>query len=286
MITGTADLTNEQRARLVRLLGRPTYEVIPLKKAMEAASGLPGGSTVSVTASPSQGMAATVELAVELAVHGFAVVPHFSAKMIKSQAELEWLVAQCGSAGISQALVVGGDVGDAGPFPDGLSLLQAMADMGHPFTRIGIPGYPDGHPFIPDHTMQQALHDKARFVAWVTTQMCFSDQALLTWVADQRRRGIDLPVVIGIPGVAEVRKLAGVAARIGVGDSKRFLSSNTGLIGRLVRPGGYAPDELLTALAPLYTDPVAGVAGFHIYTFNQVETTERWRRAFLEDLDA
>lgn len=51
-----------------------------------------------------------------------------------------------------------------------------------------------------------------------------------------------------------------------------------------MRPGGYSPDALLTALAPLYADPNAAVEGFHIYTFNQAETTERWRKAFVAEL--
>lgn len=283
--TGTSDLTTEQRTSLVSLLQNPTYEVIPLKNAMVAATHLPERSTVSVTASPSKGMAATMALAAELAGRGFRVIPHLSARLTESHVELEKVIDASNDAGITEAFVVGGDAAVAGPFPDGLSLLEAMADLGHPFTRIGIPGYPEGHPDIPDDSLDQALENKAPYAAWVTTQMCFSDRAVATWVRDQRRRGIDLPVVIGLPGVAEVRKLLSIATRIGVGDSARFLSSHSGL-GKLVRPGGYAPDELLTALAPLYTEPGAGIAGLHVYTFNQVETTERWRKTFLQELEA
>ena len=231
-------------------------------------------------------MAATMELAAELAGEGFHFIPHLSARLTESLAELETVIDVSSTAGITEAFVVGGDSPVAGPFPDGLSLLQALADLGHPFTRIGLPGYPDGHPDIRDDTPHQALVDKAPYAAWVTTQMCFSDQAVTAWVHDLRRKGIVLPVVIGIPGVAEVRKLLTIATRIGVGDSARFLASHSGLMGRLVRPGGYAPDELLTALSPLFAESNAGVAGFHFYTFNRVETTEQWRIAFLDELRA
>ncbi|MGH3907922.1 MAG: hypothetical protein ACRDTE_27650, partial [Pseudonocardiaceae bacterium] len=43
-------------------------------------------------------------------------------------------------AGIRDLFVVGGDVGEpAGTFADGLSLLQAMAEIGHRLTRSNLP---------------------------------------------------------------------------------------------------------------------------------------------------
>jgi methylenetetrahydrofolate reductase (NADPH) len=72
-----------------------------------------------------------------------------------------------------------------------------------------------------------------------------------------------------------------ISARIGVADSKRFLSKNTRLVGRLVRPGGYSPHALLEGLASSIADPAADIRGLHLYTFNQVETTEEWRRRYL-----
>jgi methylenetetrahydrofolate reductase (NADPH) len=84
--------------------------------------------------------------------------------------------------------------------------------------------------------------------------------------------------------VAELKKLLTLSVRIGVGASSRFLSHNKSLAGRLVRPGGYSPDDLIIGLAPLLADSAANVHGFHVYTFNQVEKTEEWRQAMLEAL--
>ena len=47
-------------------------------------------------------------------------------------------------------------------YPDGLSLLRAMAEIGHPLSEIGIPAYPQGHAFIADAPLLEALHAKAR----------------------------------------------------------------------------------------------------------------------------
>jgi 5,10-methylenetetrahydrofolate reductase len=34
----------------------------------------------------------------------------------------------------------------------------------------------------------------------------------------------------------------------------------------------------------LYADPVVNVGGFHFYTFNEVERTERWWRETIQSL--
>ena len=268
------------QSRLGALLERPRFEVIPLKNVHAAVGHLPDQATVTVTASPSKGMGPTVDLAVELARSGFDVIPHISAKLTGSRAELESILERTAEAAITEAFVVGGDGEARGPFADGLALLEAMESVGHGFERIGVPGYPEGHPTIPGDVLDRALDDKAPYASAVTTQLCFDAATLGDWITGQRAAGMELPLYIGIAGVGEVRKLVAIAARIGVGDSRRFLSATSGLLGRLVRPGGYAPDGLLTALADLPEEPLSEVSGFHIYTFNQIETTERWRREF------
>jgi methylenetetrahydrofolate reductase (NADPH) len=46
----------------------------------------------------------------------------------------------------------------------------------------------------------------------------------------------------------------------------------------------FKPDRLLRDLTPVVSDPVANVAGFHLYTFNEVGRTERWRQRTLNRL--
>ena len=180
--------------------------------------------------------------------------------------------------------MVGGDADDPGDFPDGLSLLRAIADAGSPLREIGVPGYPEGHPDIPTERLTAALADKQPFVSHMTTQLCFDPVAIERWLRARRAEGITLPVVVGLPGVTELRKLLTISARIGVADSRRFLRKNTRLVGRLVRPGGFDPDSLLTGLGPMLLDPELAITGAHLYTFNQAETTEAWRRAYVEAL--
>jgi methylenetetrahydrofolate reductase (NADPH) len=274
------------REAIAGLLEAPLYELIPLKSVDSQLAFLPAGATVTVTASPAKGIEATVELSARLAGLGFSAVPHLSARMIRDRAHLGGLLDTLRAAGIRQVFVVGGDAGEPGEFPDGLSLLRAMAELGHPFTEVGIPGYPEGHPTIPDERLLAALAEKQPLATSITTQLCFDADRTRSWLLARRAAGITLPVTLGVPGVAELHKLVEISARIGVRDSRRFLSKNTALVGRFLRPGGYRPDGLLAALVPLLLDPLADVRGIHLYTFNQVETTEEWRQAYIAGLAA
>lgn len=273
------------REALAALLRAPTYELIPLKSTMLQAAFLPTGARVSVTASPAKGIEATVALCEQLQAAGFTAVPHLSARMVRDRAHLVDLLAWLEGTAVNRAFVVGGDAKEPGAFPDGLSLLREMAEIGHPLGEIGIPGYPQGHAFIADGQLLDALHAKVAFASYVTTQLCFDPGAVATWIAARRAEGLTLPVHVGVPGVAEPQKLLAIGARIGVADTHRFLVKNVRFVARLVRSGGfYRPDALLAGLAPHLADPSAGIVDLHMYTFNAVDAFETWRRRYLSRL--
>ena len=277
-------LDDRARAVVRDLLADPLFELIPLRSLDAQADALPDGAAVSVTASASRGIEGTVDASERLAARGFRVTPHLSARMIRDRSHLGSLLDRLAAAGITRLFVIGGDADDPGAFPDALSMLRAMADLGATFAEVGVAGYPEGHPDIPGERLLAALHAKQPFATSMTTQLCFDPGAIGRWLRAGRDDGITLPAVIGLPGVTELRKLLAISARIGVADSRRFLRKNTRLVGRLVRPGGYDPDALLAGLAPLVADPTLAIRGVHLYTFNQADTTVAWLRAYMDAL--
>ena len=280
-------LEADARSALAAALDDPIFELLPLKNLPEQIPHLPAGARVSVTASPAKGIDATLDWAVRLQADGFRAIPHLSARMIADRATLSGLLDRAREGGLRHAFVVGGDADEPGEFLDGLSLLTAMDELGHPFGTLGCPGYPQGHPDIPDEALESALHDKARFVDHVTTQMDFDVKAIAAWVQRERAAGLRPGVVVGVPGVADPQKLLSIAARIGVKDAKRFLVKNLRFVTGLAKSGGfYKPTGFVEGIAPLLADPAAQVTGFHLYTFNAVEATEDWRRSMLETLAA
>jgi methylenetetrahydrofolate reductase (NADPH) len=278
-------LSDEEGAALRGVLADPIFELLPLKSIGDQVPHLPPGARVSVTASPAKGIDATLDWAIRLQGDGFRAIPHLSARMIASRATLEGLVARAREGGLTHAFVVGGDADEPGEYLDGLSLLRAMIEIGHPFTTIGCPAYPNGHPDIPADALARALVDKAPYVAHVTTQMDFDTKSIAAWVRARRAEGFERDVVLGVPGVADPQKLLSIAARIGVKDAKRFLVKNLRFVTGLAKSGGfYKPTGFLEDLAPLIADPSARVTGLHLYTFNAVEATEAWRQEMLAKL--
>jgi len=272
------------RAAIRRVLEKPVFELIPLPNALEQAKHLPAGATVSVTASPAKGMDVTLDFAEDLRRMDFDVVPHLSARLTTDRAHLARMVERLDRLHITRVLVMGGDGEPLGEFDDALSLLTTMDEIGHNLAEIGVAGYPEGHAVIPASALSQALLDKQPVACSMTTQMCFRGKTIVDWLADQRQAGVTLPVSLGIPGVTDRLRLLQISARIGVGASIRFLRKNTGAVARFVRPGSYNPAEMLEELGAELDDPTNDIAGVHIFTFNSCDSTENWRRRYLEEL--
>ena len=270
---------------LAELLRTPRYEVLPTDNAAElVAAYVPRDVTITVTASPRRGMPATILLAVALAKLGYQAVPHLSARLIRDQVELGQILDALRTAGITNVFVVAGDAREpAGQFPDALSLLTALPGD-HGLTEIGVTGYPESHPFIHDDVTIQAMWDKRRLATYIVSNMSFDPDRVKRWVERVRRRGVELPIYIGLAGVADPARLLRLSTRIGVADSARFLRGHPSWVARMFRPGGYDPGRFVSALMPDLATRDRRVAGLHVFTFNEIEPTERWRREMIAQL--
>ncbi len=270
---------------LAELLRTPRYEVLPTDNAADlVAAYVPPDVTITVTASPRRGMPATILLAVALAKLGYQAVPHLSARLIRNQVELGHILDALRTAGITNVFVVAGDAREpAGQFPDALSLLAALPGD-HGLTEIGVTGYPESHPFIHDDVTIQAMWDKRRLATYIVSNMSFDPERVKRWVERVRRRGVELPIYIGLAGVADPARLLRLSTRIGVADSARFLRGHPSWVARMFRPGGYDPGRFVGALMPDLATPDRRVAGLHVFTFNEIEPTERWRREMIAQL--
>jgi len=145
---------------LDRVLEQARYEVLPTATTEEKVlTHLPRDRVVTITASPSKGLEATIDLAERLAGHGFTVVPHLAARMITGRKELAELCERLTGKGINRVFVPGGDAEPAGDYPDALSLLEDLTVLGRPFAQVGITGYPESHPTINDDL---TIHDRAK----------------------------------------------------------------------------------------------------------------------------
>ena len=270
---------------LARVLENARYEVLPTATTEEKVlTHLARDRVVTVTASPSKGLEATIDLAERLAGHGYTAVPHLAARMITGRTELAELCERLTGKGINRVFVPGGDVEPAGDYPDALSLLEDLTVLGRPFTQVGITGYPESHPTINDDLTVQAMWDKRRHATHVVSNLTFDPAVVRGWIRRMRDRGITMPLLLGVPGPVERTKLLAMATRIGVGESTRFLAKHKGTFARLAAPGGFTGEKFLEQCAPALAMPDAFVEGLHVFTFNQIAETEAWRTELLERL--
>jgi len=269
---------------LSELLRRSRFEVLPLDGIEdEVLEHLDTDTKVTVTASPSRGLEATLDLSERLARAGYPVVPHLSARLVRDREHLEEVLARLQEAGVRELFVPAGDATEPGQYHGAADLLAAMGDARTRFERIGITGYPESHHLISDEETIRAMFAKAEMATDIISQLCFDPATIAWWIGAVRARGTRLPIWIGMPGCVDYSKLVRISMKIGMGESARFLRHNRNVLARMVTRQ-FKPSRLLEGLAQVVTDPDANVGGFHLYTFNEVARTERWRRRTLDRL--
>jgi len=215
-------------------------------------------------------------------------VPHIAARRIRSRGELEEFLRRAVlEAGVQKALELGGDEPAAlGPYGDGADLIRTglLEDCG--LREIGLPGYPEGHPRIPQMALEQAFAEKLGLAAghglgtYVVTQFCFAPARILEYCAALSRSAPGVPVYVGLAGPTSPGSLLRFAQRCGVSASLRALQAQGMNAVRLVTRTD--PGEQLAALAHYCAAHAAcNVVGVHLFSFGGVTATATWMNRYI-----
>lgn len=278
--------SEKERSVLRHDLREAYMEIFPAPGIVEKLSVLEPGSYVAVTCSPSKGVDETLDLTEKLIGDGFRVVPHVAARNVRDKDHLRQIMKHLGNLQVESIFVPGGDrPKPEGEFTNSWQLLSAIDEIDHEFIQIGVGAHPEGHPDVDKDTLFRELEKKQSICHYMVTQMCFDADILGSWLRDMRSRGITLPVWVGLPGVIGRSRLLAASFRIGVGDSLRYLRKKPSIAAQFMKSSTYYPDELVLKLAKYQADPVCDIAGYHLFCFNQVEATEKWRHASVEALE-
>lgn len=254
------------------------FEIMPFARGEEEAAKLPEPVRLTVTSSPKHGLDHTVQIATRLRALGHSVTVHVAARMVRNRMHVDGLLATLAESGVDEIFLIGGDApSPLGAYASAVELLPILHEHPHRPRMIGIAGYPEGHPQIDARTLAAALEEKSRRADYITTQLCFSPKAILAWVHTIRQTGITLPVIVGLPGLVDRRKLLDISVRVGVGASLAFLRKQSTV--NLLRLSASSVERLYEALAPSVGDPALSIAGFHYFTFNRLAETWRWEQA-------
>ncbi len=275
-------MNNNNHQVLARLLDQAYVEVFPTPTILDRLIHIPRHSYVSITCSPVKGLEPTLELMEKLRAlpeeRRLKLIPHIAARMVRDKGHLREILARLEAARVESVFVPGGDAPrPVGEYDCALDVLRDMAEIGHNIEDIGIAAHPEGHPLVSDPELLRFLQEKQQFATYIVTQMCFNPQAIVDWLKGIRKAGVSLPAWIGLPGVADMAKLISLSLRIGVGQSLNALKKQKGLLRKLISAKPYQPDDLLAGLEPYLSDPEINIPGFHLFSFNDIERTERWR---------
>ena len=260
-------------------------EIIPVPDIEEKLGVLQPNTHLAVTCSPTKGVDETIELSEKLIAQGFQVIPHIAAKCVSGEKHLETIVKRLDALSIESIFVPGGDRPEPiGEFNNAYDLLKALQKSGHNIKNIGIAAHPEGHPDVNEKILMEALEKKKDLADYIVTQMCFDANILGDWLVRINQQGVHLPVWVGLPGAIERGRLLRTSLRIGVGNSLRFLRKKSQVAAELMKSSIYNPDKLVTSISEYKDIANTNLAGYHIFCFNQIEITEKWRTETISKL--
>lgn len=255
----------------------------------EAAPAIPQGTRVNVTFLGNEDLQMRVAAARTVKELGFIPVPHISARRIQSETELHRFLDELAAVdAVRHLFAVGGDPAEPmGPFSSALEMLESELFDDYEVEEIAVAGYAEGHPEIADDLLARELKSKLdllaerEFRSVIITQFGFDTEPVARWLNELAALGISVPVRIGIPGPAGIKRLLGYARRFGVASSAGVVKKYGFSLANLM--GSAGPDRFLHNLAhEAAATQYQGEVGVHFYTFGGMAQTAEWIRDFLQ----
>ena len=244
------------------------------------------GTRIYIPQTPHTALRDIAALAVRLRMQRMEPVPHIVARRIASLALVDDILTRLvGDAGVTQVLVVAGDVArPAGELHSALQILESGLLERHGIHTVGVAGHPEGHPALAEAVLREALTRKRAYAertgarVYIVTQFAFAADPIIAWERSLGDVIGSMPIVVGLPGLATAKALLKYAFECGVGASLQAFAKQYGRITKLLKIA--APDESLVALARHRArTPNSRLAGVHFYTFGSFERTARWANA-------
>ncbi len=275
----------DEITRISKLVADATIEITPkgAAKIDNFQEHLKLDSEVFVTFLPGSDFADTLSTVEKLQQQGMKPIPHIAARSIVSKEILNEMLGHLSSKHqITHALLIGGGVDEPlGPFASTIEVLETGFFQKHGFTQLGIAGHPEGSPDISTLSIKEALLAKNEFAIsnnigmYITTQFCFEMDPIIAWEKTLNEWGNQLPIHIGLPGLATIQTLLRHAQACGIGNSMRVLTQQAKNITKLLSVN--APDKLVRNLANHVEENTAsGIKKCHVYPLGGFAKSAQW----------
>ena len=283
-------MSNETQ-NILKFLHNTSLEVTPggAKKIEDFRTMLRPGTTVFVTFLPGSDIADTVATVKRLFAEGMKPVPHFAARSIPNLKFFEdTLKIMQAEAQVDEALLIGGGVTNpVGDFSSSMEVLRTDLFQKYGIKKLGVAGHPEGSPDIKPEAVTEALLEKNKYAKehgiemYITTQFCFEAEPIIAWDKRIRAEGNELPIHIGIPGLATIKTLLAHATACGIGPSMRIITRQAANFAKLLTTR--MPDKITRDLANYQAnDPACGITQCHLYPLGGLAKSSKWLYAVMD----
>lgn len=246
------------------------------------------GSTVYLTMLPNQEPAESVAAAAAIRQAGLTPVPHIAVRHVATTSELDALLSAFSKqAGVTRVLLIGGDTANPkGSVANVLSVIESGVLQANRISDVGVGGFPDGHPAMSDEELEANLVTKLAAIqsgglnGHVVTQFSFDSVPIVNWIHWLRRRGITVPVHIGLAGPTSLMAWLNFARKCGVKASAEALANRSGLVKRAFK--SVAPDPIIRQIAAAAQDGALGDICPHLFAFGGIGATAKWAQPAIQ----
>ena len=282
---------SDEKQNILKFLENTSVEVTPggAIKIEDFRHLLRPQTTVFVTFLPGSDIKDTVATVKRLHAEDMKPVPHFAARSIPNKQFFEdTLKIFQDECGVEEALLIGGGVDNpVGDFSSSMEILRLDLFQKYGIKTLGVAGHPEGSPDIPPADVTAALLEKNAYAKehgidmYITTQFCFEAEPIIEWDKRIRSEGNELPIHIGLPGLATIKTLMAHAKACGIGPSMRVITRQAANIAKLMTTR--MPDKITRDLANYQAnDPECGITQVHLYPLGGMKKSAAWMYAVMD----
>ena len=204
-----------------------------LEKFKALAHRLPEGMDVFLNLFPKDTLEQQLEVCRQIGTSGFTPIPPLAARRARSKNDVARVIGRfANDAGARDFLFIAGDLPEpADDIRDSLDFIREIRSNDFGIRRVGISGYPEGHPLIPDEQLKETQQEKIALLEAlgiepvVVTQFSFEPEAIIRYCKDLHSRYPDIQIKNGLPGPAKLTTLVRFAQRCGVTSSMRKMKA-------------------------------------------------------------
>jgi methylenetetrahydrofolate reductase (NADPH) len=282
---------SDEKQNILKFLENTSVEVTPggAVKIEDFRDLLRPQTTVFVTFLPGSDIKDTVATVKRLHAEDMKPVPHFAARSIPNKQFFEdTLKIFQDECGVEEALLIGGGVDNpVGDFSSSMEILRLDLFQKYGIKTLGVAGHPEGSPDISPADVTSALLEKNAYAKehgidmYITTQFCFEAEPIIEWDKRIRSEGNELPIHIGLPGLATIKTLMAHAKACGIGPSMRVITRQAANIAKLMTTR--MPDKITRDLANYQAnDPDCGITQVHLYPLGGMKKSAAWMYAVMD----